>query len=479
MSDRMPLRVTVIGASDAGCALALKAQAAGHQVTLVDEHPQTMAQMSFDAPWFYGAALPAALMNANAIAQVVLEANPGIFACSEAGIDVRVGTIAWGAFQNGPNSRHIGAPKVGLVDAEGNALLDHDVLILTPGVRDFVPSFQGAELPGVFGVKAGVALLDLYQCYEGERTVVLGTSARAVDFVRRALARGVAVVGMVEPGAVFAAGEAARAEIAALGVPVQFGSALVAAEGKVAVTGARLRDLSSGAETVLDCDSLCLAIGALPNIELPAAMGCRMRFDAGAGSWLPETDAAGRTSLDNVFWLSGFASGGADPDAVLAAMAEGGPMGAAQPAPATATDQGAYLRRWIEVLNATGGGAVTLCKCESVTREAFLGLAPPAYLQGSLRQPKSPVTGAGDGPRLHQDLTKRMTRVGMGHCQGRRCRDEAALLLSLRFGIGMEEIRPGSYRFPVRPLDLSLIAADEPPGLRWSYWLHDPEPVLD
>jgi hypothetical protein len=30
MSDRMPLRVTVIGASDAGCAIALKAQAAGH-----------------------------------------------------------------------------------------------------------------------------------------------------------------------------------------------------------------------------------------------------------------------------------------------------------------------------------------------------------------------------------------------------------------------------------------------------------------
>jgi hypothetical protein len=81
-----------------------------------------MGQMSFDAPWFYGAALPAALMNANAVAQVVLEANPGIFACSEAGVDVRVGTIAWGAFQNGPNSRHIGVPKVGLVRRRGQRI---------------------------------------------------------------------------------------------------------------------------------------------------------------------------------------------------------------------------------------------------------------------------------------------------------------------------------------------------------------------
>ena len=121
-----------------------------------------------------------------------------------------------------------------------------------------------------------------------------------------------------------------------------------------------------------------------------------------------------------------------------------------------------------------------LCKCESVTREDFLGLAPPAYLHGGLRHPQSPVTGPeGTGPRVHQDLMKRMTRVGMGHCQGKRCRDEAALLLSLRFGIGQEAIRPGSYRFPVRPVDLSLIASAEPAGLRWSYWLHDPEPVLE
>ncbi|MGB3312824.1 MAG: FAD-dependent oxidoreductase [Albidovulum sp.] len=483
MSLRVPLRVTVIGASGAGCDIALKAQAAGHHVTLVDEHPQTMGQMSFDAPWFYGAALPAALTNANAIAQVVLEANPQIVACFEEGIDVRVGTIAWGAFQDGPNSRHVGHPRVGLVGADGNDLLEHDVLILATGVRDFVPSFRGAELPGVFGVKAGMAFLDLYQCYEGERTVVLGTSQRAVDFVKRALARGVGIVGMIEPGVDFVAGHTAHDEVAALGVPVHFDTVLLAAEGKVAVTGARLCALTGRTETLLDCDSLCLAIGTLPNIELPAAMGCRMRFDSGLGYWLPETDATGRTSLEKVFWLSGFATGGRDAEAVLAAMDEGGPMGTAQPAPEALVDQGTYLRRWIEALYITGGGAVTLCKCESVSRDAFLGLAPPAYLQAGLRQPKSPVSGPGGAATyVHQDFLKRMTRVGMGHCQGKRCRDEAALLLSLHFGMGMESIRPGSYRFPVRPVDLALLAADDDTydtREKWSYWLHAPETAID
>lgn len=444
-------RITVVGASTRGCEYALRAAAAGHTVTLVDEHPQSMAQMAFDAPYFYGAALPAALANGNAMAQAVVESNPQIFACVEAGVDVRMGTIAWGAFQNGPNCLHIGTQKVGLVAGEGNALLEHDLLVLATGLRDFVPSFQGAELPGVFGVKAGMALLDQYQCYEGKRTLVLGTSARAVDFVKRAIARGVVVTGMVEPGENFAAGEDAAAEIADLGVPVYLGQVIISAEGGMAASGARLHSLLDNRKTLLDCDSICSAIGVMPNIELAAAMGCRLHFDTRAGAWLPVTDTGGHTSLEGVVWLSNV------------------------PGSQEFEAQGNYLRSWVKALLDSGGGKVTLCKCESVTCDAFLGLAPPSYLQGGLRHPHSPVSSGQALPRIQQDLVKRMTRVGMGHCQGRRCRDEAALLLSLQFGIGLEEIAPGSYRFPVRPINLSAIAAEDDPRERWSYWLHEPE----
>lgn len=483
MTAASPRRITVVGASTLGCAFALRAVAEGHAVTLVDEHPQTLARMSFDAPYFYGAALPAALTNENAIAQVVLDANPQIARCFEAGIDLRLGTVAWGAFQNGPNSRHIGTPSVGLVDGEGNALVEYDALVLATGVRDFVPSFKGSELPGVFGVKAGVAFLDLYQCYEGQRTLVLGTSSRAFDFVRRALARGVSIVGMVEPGQDFAAGPEAAAEIAGLGIPVHLGTAMLSAEGSVIVTGVCLRPMTGGADLTMDCDSICAAIGVLPNIELPAAMSCALRFDAAVGSWLPEIDTAGRTSLPGVFWLSDFAHGA---EAISAALqAVGTAEAAAFPRVSTfaasltaARHQGDYLRRWIAALDQTGGGTETLCKCEGITRADFLGLAPPHYLNGHLRHPHSPVTGTGSAPRIQQDMLKRLTRVGMGHCQGKRCRDEAALLLSLRFGIGMDEIRPGSYRFPVRPVDLSLIASEDDTHdtrEKWSYWLHEPE----
>jgi hypothetical protein len=303
-------------------------------------------------------------------------------------------------------------------------------------------------------VKAGAALLDQYQCYEGKRTVVLGTSPRAVDFVKRAVARGVEIAAMVEPGERFAAGEAQAAEMAALGVPVHLGHVILAAEGSMGVKAARLRPLSGGADVTVGCDSICAAIGVLPNIELAAAMGCRLHFDEQVGSWLPTTNAEGHTSLEGVLWLS---------DAPAAAAAE---------------TQGDYLRQWVKALMETGGGKVTLCKCESVSRDAFLGLAPPSYLQQGLRQPHTPVTGDDHAPRIHQDMVKRMTRVGMGHCQGKRCRDEAALLMSIRHGIPLPEINPGSYRFPVRPVDLATIATEDDTydtREKWSYWLHEPE----
>jgi D-hydroxyproline dehydrogenase subunit alpha len=470
------LRVTVVGAGRLGCDLALAAQAAGHRVTLIDEHPQTMGQMSFDAPWFYGAALPGALANENAIAQSVLENSPQLVACFEAGIDVRVASIAWGAFQNGPNSQHVGSPKVGLVDGSGNSMLDHDVLLLATGARDFVPAFKGADLPGVFGVKAGVALLDLYACYEGRKTLVLGTSTAAVDFVRRATARGVRIVGMIEQGQEFQAGLEAEAEVVALGVPVYLGRVILAAEGRQAVASAQICLTGGGDEISLPCDSICLALGVLPNIELPAAMGCDLRFDPALGSWLPETDAAGRTSFPGVFYLSGFAA--SDVGVTLSAVSD--PAAATQTLTLPASSQGRYLRDWIAALRQTGGGAVTLCKCEEISRDAFLGLRPPPYLGAEMRQAQSPVAGFGTGPSIHQDQVKRMTRVGMGHCQGKRCRDEAAILLSLQFGIGLPDIRPGSYRFPVRPINLDLMAApDDTPDTRekWSYWLH-PSPRI-
>ncbi|MFC4625203.1 FAD-dependent oxidoreductase [Daeguia caeni] len=476
MSSR---RIVVVGASEAGCQIALEAQAAGHQVTLVDEHPQAMKDMSFDAPWFYGAALPAALMNDNSIAQSVLEASPQLMECLEAGIDLRVSTILWGAFRNGPNCVHVGTPRVGLVTREDNEMLEHDALIITTGVRDFVPSFKGWELPGVLGGKAALALIDLYQVFEGERLLVLGSSELAMRVVRAALARGVTVTGVVEPGDSVVAGPEATQFLAEHNIPVHLGHVISEATGKTEVKGAKLVSLDGKESAEIACDTIAVAIATLPNIELPAAMGCRMRYEPALASWLPEISVQGETSLDGVFWLA--AATGADEamrSAILARIDGAAEDRRPAPLPEPAFNATDYIKRWIRALHETGGDDVILCQCETVSRAEFCGITPPRYLEKGLRHPQTPLVHSDDNsaPCLNQDFVKRMTRVSMGHCQGKRCRDEAAFTLSQRFGIGLETIRPASYRFPLRPIDLGLIADNDETDeirLNWQMWPYE------
>jgi len=470
----MPGKMVVVGASTAGCRLALAAQSAGHDVTLVDEHPQAMKDMSFDAPWFYGAALPSALLNDNSIAQAVLEGSPELMECLEAGIDLRVSTILWGAFRNGPNCVNVGTPKVGLATREGNEMLEYDTLVIATGVRDFVPSFKGWELPGVFGGKAGIAMLDLYQVFEGRKAVVLGTSELAMRFIRSAIARGVEIAAVVEAGEKVAAGEKAASWLSENSIPVHLGFVLQEAKGPTVISSAVCASLD-GIETFeVECDSVAVAIATLPNIELPAAMGCKMHYDPRRASWVPEVNGNGETSLEGVFWVPDEAVC----DSALSVLT-GEPR--EKPEEHATIDQGPvldYIKMWVSALHQVGGDDVAMCQCESVTRGEFCSIAPPTYLGKSMRHPQTALnkTDEPQAPRINQDFMKRMTRVSMGHCQGKRCRDEAAVTLALRFGVALEAIRPASYRFPLRPIDLAIIAdGDETDDIRlnWQMWPYE------
>jgi hypothetical protein len=77
-----------------------------------------------------------------------------------------------------------------------------------------------------------------------------------------------------------------------------------------------------------------------------------------------------------------------------------------------------------------------------------------------------------DGP-LNQDQVKRLTRAGMGLCQGRRCREQVALLLAMAADRPVDEIPLASYRPPLRPLPLAVLRpTDEPAAMRenWEVW---------
>ena len=79
-----------------------------------------------------------------------------------------------------------------------------------------------------------------------------------------------------------------------------------------------------------------------------------------------------------------------------------------------------------------------LCRCEDITRERILGCIK-------------------DGCETMDEI-KRETRAGMGPCQGRTCRHLIASELSRAYGVPMEDVLTPTFRPPVKPICLGVLA---------------------
>ncbi len=483
----------VVGGGPAGLAAATEAALLGLRVVLVDENPVPLSLMGIDVPLFYGQHMNAAVQEEARMVERLVATTPALEAAFDAGVDVRLGITAWGAFARGPALQALPHRVAGLTDGKRSWMCGFGALVLATGARDLVLGFPGIDLPGVMGAQGLASLLTRYDAFAGKRLVILGSGALAVDTARAALDRGLEVAALVE---VLPDAQADMSALAARGVPVLTGSTILRAEpGAMGVAAAIVQRAGAGAPERLACDTICLAVGAVPAIELAGVLGCRLAYRGELGGHVPLTGAAGATSLPGIFCVGDCAGLGADAGASARSTAQAAgswlrdraTLPAAVPAAGTRDEAAAcpepapgpdavteYRLAWMRALLASGDAATPACLCEEVTRAELLGIQPPRYLGwiSGCQSARSAASLLQDGP-FHPDQVKRLTRAGMGHCQGRRCREQIALMLAVASGQPPAAIPLASYRAPVRPLPLGVLAdSAETPDMRtqWDVW---------
>jgi len=400
--------VVVVGAGDAGTAAAIAAAGEGATVLLVDENPVLGELMGSDVPLFYGGRMTAAVQQPGRMLEQIFASNPALEAAMEAGVDVRLGTCAWGLYANGPAMRALPEPMLGIADAERATMIGFGRLVLATGARDLVLGFAGWDRPGVMGAQGFAALLTRYDAFAGRRVLIVGSGALALETARLALSRGIAMAGIVE-----VADAVQWSALGELGVPLFLGHAIVSVEvGIEGVNGATLATPGSPARIAVACDTVILAIGAIPATELLDAAGVR----------------PGETIA-----LVGDCASVSRPDSAI-------------------------LQAWCAALGRHAPPETIVCQCEAVTRADLIGVQPPRYLDRPERMAeRSLSTLLADGP-AHPDQIKRLTRAGMGPCQGRRCREQVACLLAEKQGIPLDRVPIASFRTPVRPVPLGILA---------------------
>ncbi len=504
--------LVVVGAGVSGTAAAIEAARAGVRVTLVDENPISASMMGLNVPQFFGQRFTATPPNKALMLKRVAAANEALAEAEQAGVDVQLGTCVWGAFRNTETSRVLDGPQLGLADEERSWLMKYDRLIVAAGARDLGIAFAGWDLAGAMGANGAHSLMSRYRAMSSRRMVVLGSGNLGLNTARMALDSGIEVAAVVDVSSSVRGDEALVTALRGEGVELYTSHTVREAVGSGGdIESVALVEIDdngepvAGSEKVIAADTVCLAIGLVPNVELLSLLGCELTFRSELGGYVPDHDGWMRTSVDSVF-VAGDAAGFHDGMVLdtkiarnqgrLAGVAAAESLGAIDKEQALArrsdlqagaaasipTEVHSVWKRWLQSLVNAGGPDVFVCQCEEVTCAELVGLRPPRYLGWSSEQMdrRSLQTLLLDGP-VNPNQVKRLTRAGTGHCQGRLCREQMSLLLAEESGTGIAGISLMSYRPPVRPLPLKVMwPHEEEDQVRrdWPKWFSPTNQVL-
>ncbi len=467
--------VLVIGAGPGGLCAAEAAAGVGATVTVLDERPEPGGQFFKQLAPSHTFARAAAMDRQYAGGRSLIERVRAV------GVRVLSQSTVWGAFPHDGDGIELGVLR------EGRAVRHRArQLIVATGAYERAWPVPGWTLPGVMTTGAVQTLLRAYRVAPGSRVLLAGNGPLNLQVARELVQSGVQVVAVAEaasrPGLARGAGALlalARspdlvadgvlylAQLARRRVPVLFGHVLVRVEGEHVAERAVLARIDRagrpvpGSERRFEVDTVCLGYGFAASNELPRLLGCRHSHRERPWPGLAvERDEHGATSRAGVFVVGDCgAIGGARVAQAQGALAgleaarRLGHSGDARVAKRRAAARRALARGlafqralWelfgAPPLDSLVSDAAIVCRCEGVTAASVRRL----------------VAAGGD----EMGVVKRMTRAGMGRCQGRYC---AATLARACAGAPPGKLDEWAFfapRFPLKPVPAVALASRQP-----------------
>jgi sarcosine oxidase subunit alpha len=187
-------------------------------------------------------------------------------------------------------------------------------VILATGAAEKALAFPNNDLPGIYGAGAVQTLMNVYGVLPGRRAVMIGAGNIGLIVGYQLLQAGVEVAAVLEAAPQVGGYWVHAAKLARAGVSIQTSCTVVEAVGEDVVRGLRAVRVDSawrpipGSEFELECDTVCLAVGLSPLVELAVLAGCEVMFIPELGGYIPWHDEEMRTSVRDVF-VAGDAAG--------------------------------------------------------------------------------------------------------------------------------------------------------------------------
>lgn len=193
-------------------------------------------------------------------------------------------------------------------DDKLNFVIAKKIIVCTGAMEKNLP-FEGNYLPGIIGAGGAQTFMNLYGVKPGSKILVVGGGNIGVIVAYQLLQAGAEVVAVMEAQNKFGAYKVHVDKVAALGVPMLASHTILKAlpdDSVERVGSAVIAELDKhwntikGTERIIECDTICMAVGLNPLNELLWQAGCEFKFIPELGE-VPAFDKFYTTSNPNIY----------------------------------------------------------------------------------------------------------------------------------------------------------------------------------
>lgn len=457
--------VVIIGAGPGGLAAAIEAAKAGVMVTILDENSKVGGQIYRQPAEGIKITNPAMLGRDHVRGQRLLNE----FSSLRDRIECLNEATVWGLFDD----RELAFQSRG-----HSSILKYEKLIVGIGAYDRPVPFPGWTLPGVYTAGAALRFVKTQGVIPGERTLIAGTGPLQLVLAYHIISAGGKIEAVLEASDVsswvrFIMGIWGQRDLLLAGwqylrclrkssVPLLRRHLILEAHGDGQVEEAVIAEIDKNwrpklhTRRTIKVDAICSGYGLVPSTELTMLAGCEHTYEPFLGGWIPMRSSDMATSVTDIYAVGDSSGVGGSQVAIEEGRVAGisvaqklGYISIAEAKKRLTSHQKRLqqlnrFRKVLEVMSVPQPGLfelanddTILCRCEELT----LGDVKKALANGA----------------KEINEIKRMTRIGMGRCQGRMC--EPTLIEIMRRELNQSPIRLGylNRRPPSKPIELGAL----------------------
>ncbi|MEJ2728462.1 MAG: FAD-dependent oxidoreductase [Deltaproteobacteria bacterium] len=455
----------VVGAGPGGIAAAIEAARAGVNIKILDENTSPGGRIYGQLNDGLKLINPAFLGSDYNKGKALLAE----FDAFREKIDYRHDAVVFGTFENREMAFH---------QAGKGERLRFNRLILATGAYDRPVPFPGWTLPGVLTAGGAQTLVKMQRVLPGKSILFAGTGPLQLVVANQVLDGGGKVEAILEAGEInnwlkllkgfsrnwglLTDGLLYMRTIRKAGVPLLRNHIILEARGDGQVEEAVIAEVDKdwraieNTRRILKVDTICLGYGLVPSAELTRLVGCQHRYAPELGGWIPARNENMETSVPGVFAVGDGAGVAGSAMAIFEGRIAG--ISVAQSFGYLSSEEARrrkkpYLRdmkkmgRLREALDRISyprpglfelaDDDTIICRCEELT----LGDIKSAIGSGT----------------IEMNELKRMTRLGMGRCQGRMCAPVVQEIIAGQTLTPAAQIAYLNQRPPIKPVPIHLL----------------------